>query len=75
MASAVMQYSYGSGHHTHLLKVDETVYQCTVSLMDEGHVFEEERHKGDDGRGQLGKRQSVHTMIPGWVQKLFEGRI
>lgn len=63
------------GYHPHFLKIDQIVNKRFVALMSECHVFDQQRHEGNDGRLQLGHGQSVRTVVSGRVHEVFKFRI
>lgn len=67
MASTVPHLPNCVSYNTHFLKIDHVVNECLVAFMCKRHIFEKERHEGDDWRFQLGDSKSVGSVISGRV--------
>lgn len=48
--------SHGWRHHVHLLKVYETIYASFITFMCKRHIFQQQRHEGNDWRLQFTHR-------------------
>lgn len=57
----------------HLFKVDQPVLKISlVALVGKGHVLEEKRHKGDNGRLHFGDEQSVAAVVARRINECLE---
>lgn len=63
---------HGLSYHPHFLKIDQIVDKCFVALMSECHVFNHQRHEGNDGRIQLGDCESIRSVVPGRIHQVFK---
>lgn len=67
LTPAVLHNLHSLCNHAHFLEVDQAVEVGLVALVNEGHVFEQQRYEGDGRGAKLGERQAVRPVIEGGV--------
>lgn len=63
LASASSHNFHCLGNHAHFLKIDQFLNVVWISLVDESHVLEQQRHEGDIGRTEFGHSQSIGPVV------------
>lgn len=63
LAPAVSHCSGSICNHSHFFKVYEIVNERLVPLMSKCHIFNEQRHEGDERRVQFGYCQPVGPVV------------